>query len=69
MPNEENKFKNNIWMKQIVFLGLAVLWILLVLFKNSLGAFKWPAFAVLVILTIIGLYQMNKAFFGINKLK
>ena len=68
MPNKEkNKAKHNIVLKQAVFLGLAFLWILLIVFKNNLGAFKWPLFALVLILTIVGLYQINKAFFDINK--
>lgn len=68
MPNKEkNKIKGNIWMKQAGFLGLVILWGLIILFKNSLGDWKWPLFALLVILTIWGLYQINKAFFGLKK--
>ncbi|BAV03037.1 hypothetical protein [Lactococcus formosensis] len=68
MPNKEkNKIKGNIWMKQAGFLGLVILWGLIILFKNSLGDWKWPLFGLLVILTIWGLYQINKAFFGLKK--
>lgn len=68
MPSKEkNKIKGNIWMKQAGFLGLVILWGLIILFKNSLGDWKWPLFSLLVVLTIWGLYQINKAFFGLKK--
>ena len=68
MPNKEkNKIKGNIWMKQAGFLGLVILWGLIILFKNSLGDWKWLLFGLLVVLTIWGLYQINKAFFGLKK--
>ncbi|HAP15910.1 MAG TPA: hypothetical protein DCZ00_07620 [Lactococcus sp.] len=68
MPNKEkNKIKGNIWMKQAGFLGLVILWALIIFFKNSLGDWKWPLFAFLVVLTVWGLYQINKAFFGLKK--
>lgn len=68
MPNKEkNKIKGNIWMKQAGFLGLVILWGLIILFKNSLGDWKWPLLGLLVVLTIWGLYQINKAFFGLKK--
>ncbi|WP_407513473.1 hypothetical protein [Lactococcus muris] len=54
-------------MKQAGFLGLVILWALIIFFKNSLGDWKWPLFAFLVVLTVWGLYQINKAFFGLKK--
>lgn len=69
MPKKEkNKFKDNIVLKEMSFFVLVLLWILLIFFKKQLPtAVQIILFIVLVLLTIIGLIWINKAFFGITK--
>jgi len=64
----KNKFKDNVIAKQIAFFVLVLLWILALVFKHQLtGPIKWIIYAALIILTIIGLYFINKSFFGIGE--
>ncbi len=66
--DEKNKLKDNLWFKQLGFIGLVLLWILLIIFKNSLtGPLRWGAFILMIAVTIVGLYFINKEFFGIGK--
>lgn len=65
--NEKNKTKYNLIRKQALFVILVLLWIVMIVFKNSLPEpYKWLFFAVLVIVTIVALYYINRSFFGLN---
>lgn len=65
---EKNKFKDNIWLKELAFFGLVLCWGLLIIFKAKLNpTLQMILFLLLVIATILGLYYINRAFLGIGK--
>ncbi|GBG96267.1 hypothetical protein [Lactococcus termiticola] len=64
----KNKLKDNLILKQLAFFVLVLLWIAALVFKHQLtGPVKWLLYAGLIILTILGLYYINRSFFGIGE--
>ena len=64
--NPQNKLVNkNFILKQFGFFILAVLWGLAIVFKSRMSTLiRIVVFIVLVILTIFGIYELNKKIFG-----
>lgn len=57
--------KNDFFLKQLGFLTLVILWGIAIVLKQQMnGMVKATVFVVLVILTIFGIYQLNKNIFG-----
>ncbi|MFC4651899.1 hypothetical protein ACFO26_03175 [Lactococcus nasutitermitis] len=64
---EKNKFKDNLLGKQLALFGLFVLWGLLIIFKKMLSPnLRMGLFVLLVLVTVAGIYFLNRAFFGIG---
>ena len=60
MPKESKSNNFAVVLHAVGLLVLFLLWGLLFLFRGSLGGLVWPAFVLLIIITIAGLYFLNK---------
>lgn len=63
-PKKNRKFDSELLMKEVGFFVLFALWGAAILLKNQMTLpIKIVVFIVLVLLTIVGLYQLNKNVF------
>ncbi|MCL2677279.1 MAG: hypothetical protein FWF42_02160 [Streptococcaceae bacterium] len=69
MPRKEKTKSNAHFLKkQFGFLVLVFVWILLIVFKNQFSVpVRLIIFTIMVILTGISLYFLNKSLFGLDK--
>jgi amino acid transporter len=68
MSNDTKKSRLKLVRKELGIAGLVILWGIAILLKEELtGIFQMIVFIALVILTILGLYGLNKSFFGANE--
>jgi len=66
----KNKFKDNIWFRQGVLIFLILVWVLAILFRNQMSiGIRVIVMVVLLAFSIVTVYWINRAFFGIGKKK
>lgn len=62
---EKNKPEGNIWVKQGIFFGIIVLWLLAIVLKNQMSLLVAAiVFLFLLLLTLAYGYWLNRSFFG-----
>lgn len=66
----KNKFKDNVWFRQGMLVFLILIWVLAILFRNQMSiGIRIIVMIVLLAFSIVAVYWINRAFFGIGKKK